>query len=318
MSFSPIKTSRSAAVLGNGSEGQGKWVKPKFNVSTFSEKSYVPQVNMPDYYGIERQRRNFNFRRSRSDIHLPSKVGKKNKHIYAKNILVSHKMSTGNRKESDIHLRHSTTKSFDKTVYPPPGPTVSDTHIIPRPRANDLRNSFLRDSHFAYSSDRYYENFRAKSPTSEIEKSCYHNVACREPKRAFFKQDYNASIHSDVNNRGLRNFDHHGFGELYASKYDRKYELSCPDVIYMKSIDRNPNFKPKRWNKDDTKSFPLPKNEELQTNEYAGKMWMMGNMGNNLSRSDGIDMSLGIIRTKKDLNELKKTRKQMKRISQIG
>jgi len=316
MSFSPIKTQK-YALNESSREQQGKWVKPRYSPSSFSANNFVPQANMPDYYGIELQRRGSNFRRSKSDIHFPGTLGRKNKHIYAQNILNTNKVSPGHRKESDIHLKNSKTKSFDSSVYPPLGPSVADTHIKPRPRANDLRKTFLQDSQFAYSSDKYYENVRAKSPMAEVEKSCYHNIACREPSRAFFKQDYNASLNSQMVKRGLRNFDNHGFGELYVSKYDRKYELSCPDVVYLKDIDRNPNFQPKRWNKDEVQNFPLPKNEELQTNEYAGKMWMMGKMGNTLSRSDGIDMSLGIIRTKQDLNELKRTRKEKKRMSQI-
>ncbi len=49
----------------------------------------------------------------------------------------------------------------------------------------------------------------------------------------------------------------------------------------------------------------------LQTDAYAGKMWMMGGQGNKLSRSDGIDMSLGLITTPNDLKQLKAKRKTM-------
>ena len=136
-------------------------------------------------------------------------------------------------------------------------------------------------------------------------------MACREPARAFFKHDYAESQNSKMNNRGMRNFDKNGFGELYVSKYDRAYELSCPDVVYMKKIDRSPDFHPKRWDIDQNVKFLKPKNEELQTNVYAGKMWMMGGQGNKLSRSDGIDMSLGLITTPQDLKVLKSKRKTL-------
>ena len=51
--------------------------------------------------------------------------------------------------------------------------------------------------------------------------------------------------------------------------------------------------------------------QDLQTDAYAGKMWMMGGQGNKLSRSDGIDMSLGLITTPNDLKQLKAKRKTM-------
>ena len=53
------------------------------------------------------------------------------------------------------------------------------------------------------------------------------------------------------------------------------------------------------------KEILLPSNDVLQTDAYAGKMWMMGGQGNKLSRSDGIDMSLGLITTPNDLKNLK-------------
>ena len=60
----------------------------------------------------------------------------------------------------------------------------------------------------------------------------------------------------------------------------------------------------KRLN-EEGKKFYLPHNDVLQTDAYAGKMWMMGGQGNKLSRSDGIDMSLGLITTPNDLKMLK-------------
>ena len=51
--------------------------------------------------------------------------------------------------------------------------------------------------------------------------------------------------------------------------------------------------------------------QDLQTDAYAGKMWMMGGQGNKLSRSDGIDMSQGLITTPNDLKQLKAKRKTM-------
>ena len=44
---------------------------------------------------------------------------------------------------------------------------------------------------------------------------------------------------------------------------------------------------------------------------------MMGKVGNNLSRSDGIDMSLGLIKTKQDLAQLKEQRKERRKTAAV-
>ena len=120
--------------------------------------------------------------------------------------------------------------------------------------------------------------------------------------------------------------------------------MTCEDVVFMKNVDRSSEYpKKKRWSpKDEGKKFYLPHNavctqyftfrtnptlalqlenkkisivlcvfQVLQTDAYAGKMWMMGGQGNKLSRSDGIDMSLGLITTPNDLKQLKAKRKTM-------
>jgi hypothetical protein len=314
MSFSPIKT-RSGASEQNNS---GKWLSPKFTAASFSTDSYVPPQNMPDYYGGHSQKKSF--ARSHSDFHLPShdRLGKKNKHIYAQNILQKHAVPSGptvKRQETDIHRKNASSNiRFQRMILTTPTPN-QPTDATKKARSNDINKAWLSDSQFQYSSNNYYERRRVRSP--DVETSCTHNIACREPKRAFFKQDYADSQHSRLEKRGMRNFDHNGFGELYVSKYDRAYELTCPDVVYMKSVDRSPNFKTKRWNKDSNVKFLKPKNEELLTDVYAGKMWMMGKVGNNLSRSDGIDMSLGLIKTKQDLAQLKEQRKERRKTAAV-
>ena len=293
LAISPIKT-----------PANSKIIHPKF-----SPKSFENILSIGTGHGEQLMRAGRKgFARSRSDMHLPNRLGNKNKHIYAKNILNVNQPPTKSlgKRVTDV-TKGGTNDSVDQLFYSSQSsPSLHHPIQQQQPQINDGKGKF------AYSSDKYYNKNHFKRKDS-FQKSCLHNIASREPSRAFFKYDYATSKHNNMAKRGLRNFDKLGFGESYVSKYDRKYELTCQDVIFMKNVDRSSDYpKKKRWDpNEEGKKFYLPSNDVLQTDAYAGKMWMMGGQGNKLSRSDGIDMSLGLITTPNDLKNLKVKRQTL-------
>ena len=234
-------------------------IHPKFSPSSFDNVAVLG-----DGHGNQLMRKSY--ARSRSDMHPPNRVGNRNKHIYAKNILTQHQspLQGLGKRITDV-TKGGTNDHVENLLRHSPQSSSSPALIQ---LAQKSSRQEVGKGKFAYSSDNYY-NANTLKRRDSLQKSCYHNIASREPRRAFFKHDYEASEHNKIQKRGLRNFDKLGFGESYVSKYDRKYELTCEDVIFMKNVDRSSEYpKKKRWSPKDNPKFYLPHNE-VCTHHFA-------------------------------------------------
>ena len=229
-------------------------IHPKFSPSSLNNVAVLG-----DGHGNQLMRKSY--ARSRSDMHPPNRVGNRSKHIYAKNILTKHQSPMQGVGKRITDVTKGGTKDHVENLLRHSPQSSSSPALIQQPVQKSVRQELFGKGKFAYSSDNYY-NANTLKRRDSFEKSCYHNIASREPRRAFFKHDYAASEHSNIQKRGLRNFDKLGFGESYVSKYDRRYELTCEDVVFMKNVDRSSEYpKKKRWSpKDEGKKFYLPHN----------------------------------------------------------
>ena len=216
LAISPIKTSSKSYQV----------VHPKYTPESFENVSSIGTGHGDQLLRGKRR----GFARSRSDIYLPNRIGNKNKHIYANNILNTNtkKSPTANigmgKRITDV--TSSGTDDHVNQLISYSSQSSPSLHPYTKKPSNQHQIQHQQDTlsnngkgKFAYSSDQYYDkNNYARDNT--FQKSCYHNIASREPNRAFFKHDYATSKHNNMQKRGLRNFDKLGFGESYVTKYD--------------------------------------------------------------------------------------------------
>ena len=163
-------------------------IHPKFSPSSFDNVAVLG-----DGHGNQLMRKSY--ARSRSDMHPPNRVGNRNKHIYAKNILTQHQspLQGLGKRITDV-TKGGTNDHVENLLRHSPQSSSSPALIQ---LAQKSSRQEVGKGKFAYSSDNYY-NANTLKRRDSLQKSCYHNIASREPRRAFFKHDYATSEHNNI------------------------------------------------------------------------------------------------------------------------
>ena len=268
-----------------------RWLHPAFKPQDFFSPVRVPRATAGDdeirasdgatsfasrrFFRKETELHNLAHELRQGELHGSSAAVRSVKHSSeTRNARSEHdEQQRHGKRLSDIHLCKSLSKN------------LSD-HNFRKPRGkSNVQRHFYSTSGLLLG-DRVHQNNCQIYPKMSSMPSAFTS---REPGRAFFSQDMTASLKTRASPRGLRNYIP---DSRTLEMYSHDHLQSMPDIAYMQKIRRSDQPPPRHKVID--RKFMLPKNPELATDEYAGKMWTLSH-SNKITRDAGILVSMGLI-----------------------